>query len=672
MSPPPVIRILARNSPLSQLQVEEALPYLRACFPEQHFEINHLVSIGDRDLRTPLTDPAIPGDFFTRELDAAQRDGTADLVIHSAKDLPDPMPDDLVVAALLPARDTRDALVVREGINLNQGGVIGTSSPVREAAIQQTYPTVSCKSIRGNIGQRLAQLDAGDYDAVIIAGCALQRLGLADRITEWLDYETTPQQGRLALTVRKDRTNLREALAHVDVRRNAGLVALVGCPADERLLGGQALALLRAADIVLHDRLVPQTVLDHLGDRAEYVGKQGHSHSTTQAHIHRRILHEAEKGHLVVRLHGGDPGVLGHLGETLDFCHAWNLRTEVIPAVSAAQLTAARNGCALTHRHEGRSITFLSGHKGLEDHAPAALTPEHGNLAIYMGVRDIATIRKQLLTAGWAPNTPVTAGMDLGSPNEQRITTPLDTIHKQPLSAPAVLLIGPRPHPPQLTLFTGTDPEKFLRHGPLLHVPMIKIEARPLQERVQMLQSGLEKWDGLIFPSSQAVHWVMDTLMSYADLRALTGKRLLAVGPHTRDALAACGLRADAAPEGFGGAAALADLAGDWQGTYGYPTSDQSPTQKRQAALDPVGITLDPQVFYTNRPTQPEQLPNVPFQRVLFTASSAVRAYFQAFPEEKHRDREWLAVGTSTRQSLQELGLSSSLPHPSSAGTRRS
>lgn len=657
MSSPDPFRILSRGSPLARLQVDEALPALRRALPDADFTHDVVETIGDRDQHTALTDAAVPTDFFTRDLDRAQIDGHADLVIHSAKDLPDPMPDGLVVAAMLPARDTRDVLILRPGESLDSVRVVGTSSPVREAHMRTRFPDAECKPIRGGIGRRIEQIDDGSYDALVTAGCAMQRLGWDDRITEWLDYETTPLQGRLAITVRADRRDLIDALAAIDVRRAAGLVALVGCPADARLLGGQALDLIDAADIVLHDRLIPAEILDRLGERGEYVGKKGHSHSTTQAHIHRRILHGAESGRLVVRLHGGEPGVLGHLGETLDYCHAWQLRTEVVPAVSAAQLAAARARCSLTHRHDGRSITFLSGHKALADHAPAALSPEHGHLAIYMGVRDAAAIRDRLFAAGWPPDAPVTVGQNLGTPDEDLLSTSLHSLPEADLRSPAVFLVGPRPHEQPYTLFTGTTPSKFLRQGPLLHFPMIELAPRPLAERVRILRDKLPDWDGLILPSGPAVRHLMEAVMEMGDVRLLHGKRLLAVGPHTANALRAHGLRADAAPDGFGGAAALADLPGLKPGRYGYPTSDQSPVDERRAALAPAGVDLDPVVFHTTRPARPDHLPSRPFNRVLFTSGSTVRAYFDAFPEEKHADRDWLAVGTSTQRALREAEL---------------
>ncbi|WFB36061.1 hydroxymethylbilane synthase [Kiritimatiellota bacterium B12222] len=650
------LRIYSRSSKLARLQVDEALPSLQSVLPEAEFVVENMTTIGDHDLKTPLTDASIPADFFSRDLDQAQLDGRADLVIHSAKDLPVPLTKGLVIAAMLPAQDTRDALVIREGVDLSQGGVIGTSSPTREAAMRVLYPQTTFQSIRGDIGQRLTQLDEGKYDAVIIAGCALQRLGLEDRITHWLDYETTPLQGRLAITVRHDRTDLIQALRAIDVRQQSGLVAMVGCPADARMLGGLARALIEAADIILHDRLIPKEVQDLLGERGEYVGKKGHAHSTTQPHIHRRILHEAEQGKLVVRLHGGEPGILGHLGETLDFCQAWHLRTEVVPGISAALLTAARAQCSLTHRTEGRSITFLSGHKGLQDHDPAALSPEHGNLAIYMGVRDIAASQQRLTEAGWPANSPVTAGIRLGSPQERFILSTLEKIPEENLESPAVLLVGPRSHKPCYTLFTGTDPAKFLKHGPLLHLPMIALTPRPLAERATCLQQNLPHWQGLIFPSSPAVKWVMEALLHFGDARALAGKKILAVGPLTAKTLAEYGLKADAVPAGFGGAAALAQNPHLTPGRYAYLCSNASPVATRQQAFEGTGIELDPHIFYENHQVPTTQLPELDFERVLFTSSSTVHAYFTQFPEEKNHPRQWLAVGTSTLEALTHHG----------------
>jgi uroporphyrinogen-III synthase len=190
----------------------------------------------------------------------------------------------------------------------------------------------------------------------------------------------------------------------------------------------------------------------------------------------------------------------------------------------------------------------------------------------------------------------------------------------------------------------------------LLHLPMIELVPLPLEERVKILQQELAAWDGLTFPSSPAVHHTLEAVMALGDVRLLAGKQLLAVGPLTAGTLREYGLQADGVAEGFGGAAALAELPDLKPGTYGYLTSDQSPVDKRQAALKPVGITLDARIFYRNLPTKPDHLPGIEFDRVLFTSGSTVRAYFQAFPEEISSAREWLAVGTSTLKAIEALG----------------
>ncbi len=232
-----------------------------------------------------------------------------------------------------------------------------------------------------------------------------------------------------------------------------------------------------------------------------------------------------------------------------------------------------------------------------------------------------------------------------------------------PPESPAVLLVGPRTHPQSYTLFTGTDPRKFLREGPLLHFPMIELEPVSLSEQVDILRSRLRTLEeGLIFPSSRASHLSGGGAVGTRSTTA-GRQKLLAVGPMTAKALRTYGLKADAAPTGFGGAAALAALEGEWQGSYGYLTSDQSPVEERQQAVRSAGIDLDPAIFYRNRTLRHDHLPALPFHRVLFTSGSTVNAYFDQFPEEQHAPREWIAVGTSTLDILHERGLDGRTPY---------
>ena len=214
------VRVVTRGSPLALAQVEEFMAAVRPVVSRGvDFEVRILDTPGDRDKKTPLGDPSIPDDFFTRDLDRALLAREGDLAVHSAKDLPKSIPAGLRLACLLPARDGRDALVVRSGVDIAQVRRIGASSPRREAAIRALFPDAVSHPIRGTIQERLAQLDAGNYDAVIVAACALERLGLAHRIGGYLPWETSPLQGHLAAVVRADDNEWTNVLAPLDFRK---------------------------------------------------------------------------------------------------------------------------------------------------------------------------------------------------------------------------------------------------------------------------------------------------------------------------------------------------------------------------------------------------------------------------------------------------------------------
>ena len=650
------LNIVTRSTPLAIAQVEEALVALRAALPHVHWEIRRHTTPGDRDLETPLTDADVPDDFFTRDLDDALIRGEGDLAIHSAKDLPRHMRPELCVAALLPARDIRDALVSRAG---TEPRVIGTSSPSREAFIRQHFPAAQTKPIRGSIGQRLEQLDRGDYDAVIIAACALERLGWADRITHYLDTDPAPQQGRLALVVCADQHALIEALAPLDIRRQAGLVALVGCPADPDLLSLKARNYLEQADVVLHDRLLPADILKLIRGRAVPVGKAGGEASTPQSEIHRQMLHEAEKGHLVVRLQGGDPLIFAHLNEELEFLTAWNLRVDLVPTLTAAQVAAAHGYAPLTHRHDGGHLHLMAGHTPKGDAPIPYPGPGNGNLAIYMGVTEAAETRSKLEEAGWPADASVLVGERLGYRDESVRSVPLSELGRTQIQRPAVFLLGVKPFPrTPHTLFVGTDPTHFLNHGPLINWPLIQLTAKPLAERRAHIEAQLGTIDGCFFPSRFSVRSFVEALLTFTDVRALAGKKLLAVGPATEEELVRFGLRADASVDSYGGIRALAQIMSQTaQGTFLYPCSDEAPRQSRIEVLKQSGIDLLPAIFYENRTIEYKELPRIPFDRVLFTSTSTVNAYFNLYPEELDRNRIWLAVGPSTLRALEKRGL---------------
>jgi uroporphyrinogen III methyltransferase/synthase len=366
----------------------------------------------------------------------------------------------------------------------------------------------------------------------------------------------------------------------------------------------------------------------------------------------------------VVRLQGGDPGLFGHLGEELEFLDAWNIRSDVVTAPTAAQVLAAHGGAALTHRRRGRSVTFLSGHAAAGAETVRYPGPQEGNLALYMPVTNRAEITRNLRNAGWPDDAPILVGQRLGSRDETISRLVLRELPAIEVAPPAVMLIGPEIRGrTRTTLFVGTNPDHFLNHGPLIHWPLIKLVATPLRERARLLTERLHEFDGLLFPSRFAVPCLVDGLHAAGlDVRALAGKKLLAVGPATARELKAVGLVADLAADSLGGVRDLVQKLTDaYRGRYLYPCSDASPAEQRTAAMRPHGIELEPVVFYRNRPMPFRNLPNTPFDRVLFTSSSTAREYFTHYPDETKATRTWVAVGPSTLEYLESMGLQAEL-----------
>ena len=195
------LKIGARSSPLSRAQFEEVARELGGV---------DLIPIwvettGDRDRTTSLRG-LNKTDFFTREIDELLLKGEIDAAIHSAKDLPEPLPEGLVIAAVTRGIDPRDSLVLRPNetlAGLGAGAVIATSSVRREGAVRQILKDPVFIDLRGTIGERLVKLEEGTADGVVVAEAALIRLGLNHLNRVFLPGETVPLQGKLAIVVRK-------------------------------------------------------------------------------------------------------------------------------------------------------------------------------------------------------------------------------------------------------------------------------------------------------------------------------------------------------------------------------------------------------------------------------------------------------------------------------------
>lgn len=179
---------------------------LSALYPQSQVDILGMTTKGDQILDRPLSEIGGKG-LFIKELEVAMQEGRADLAVHSMKDVPMEMPEGFVLAAISARENPCDAFVSNRYSNLDElpaGAVVGTSSKRRESILRAGYPQLIIKSLRGNLDTRLKKLDAGDYDAIILAAAGLIRLGLKARIKSLLTPEQSlpaPGQGALGIEV---------------------------------------------------------------------------------------------------------------------------------------------------------------------------------------------------------------------------------------------------------------------------------------------------------------------------------------------------------------------------------------------------------------------------------------------------------------------------------------
>ncbi len=212
-----IIRIATRKSPLALWQACYVKQRLLVCHPDYHIELIPLVTAGDIILDMPLTKSGGKGLFVT-ELERALLENRADIAVHSMKDVPGSFPEGLGLAAICQRDDPRDAFVSRHHQHLNHlaaGSVVGTSSLRRQCQLRACRPDLIIHDLRGNVGTRLAKLDQGEYDAIILATAGLKRLGLEERMGYPLSIEEflpAPGQGAIGIECRLDNSMLRQLL----------------------------------------------------------------------------------------------------------------------------------------------------------------------------------------------------------------------------------------------------------------------------------------------------------------------------------------------------------------------------------------------------------------------------------------------------------------------------
>jgi len=212
-----IIRIATRQSPLALWQAEHVAELLERAFPGVKTQLIKMVTRGDKILDAPLAKVGGKG-LFVKELEQGMLENLADIAVHSMKDVPVDFPEGLHLAAILLREDPTDAFVSNHYSMLNElppNARIGTSSLRRQCQIKEKFPDAEVIPLRGNVNTRLSKLDAGDYDAIILASAGLKRLGMAERITQSLDTSVSLPaigQGAIGIECRVDDLEINEIL----------------------------------------------------------------------------------------------------------------------------------------------------------------------------------------------------------------------------------------------------------------------------------------------------------------------------------------------------------------------------------------------------------------------------------------------------------------------------
>lgn len=251
------LNIATRQSPLALWQAEHIRDRLLALYPELTINLLKIVTKGDKILDTPLAKIGGKG-LFVKELEQALYNKQADIAVHSLKDVPMQLPEGLTLGVYCKRASPTDAFVSNTYNSIDelpQGAIVGTASLRRECQIRAYRPDLQIKTLRGNVGTRLGKLDAGDYDAIILATSGLQRIELESRIRSELDIDTclpAVGQGALAIECRENDTAVLALLAPLnDDKARIRLIAERAL--NRRLEGGcqvpiAAFALLQTAD----------------------------------------------------------------------------------------------------------------------------------------------------------------------------------------------------------------------------------------------------------------------------------------------------------------------------------------------------------------------------------------------------------------------------------------
>jgi uroporphyrinogen III methyltransferase/synthase len=473
-----------------------------------------------------------------------------------------------------------------------------------------------------------------------------------------------------------------------------GIVFLVGAgPGDPGLMTIRSLDLIVAADVIVHDRLIPRDALAAARPDAEilYVGKEPGDASIAQEDIEKLLIDRAREGKIVVRLKGGDPFVFGRGGEEAEALADAGIPFEVVPGVTAGVAAPAYAGIPVTHRDDASAVAFVTGHEDPDKEDSAvdyeALGRFPGTLVFYMGVKALPRIAEALIEAGRDPSEPA-AVIERGTlPGQRTASSTLEGIAQAAKEAgikpPSVTVIGPvaarreriawlegRPLHGKRVVVTrarAQASELSRRLDALgaepIELPAIRIEPRLDSDEVRRAIASLHAYALVCLTSPNGVNLLFEAMAAQGrDARALANASVAAIGAGTEAALAGFGVIADIVPERFVAeqlVEALEQL--DLQGKPVLVARAAEARELLPEALRKRGAEVDVVTLYETVAEEPdpealERAREADF--ITFTSSSTVRNFVQAVGDDIPKEARVVSIGPVTSEAIREAGLS--------------
>lgn len=537
------IKIVIRDSNLSEKQAIEAIKLFNTKFNFE-YKIIKIKSFGDKNKKISLLTNKID-DIWTRELDQMILKEEADIAIHSAKDLPINLKDGLELIALLPYLDNTDALVSRNNLTLDMlplKAKIGTSSLLRKNQILNYRKDLKIIDIRGTIEERIKLVDIGKIDALVVATCALKRLGLEDRIAQILPFKTHPLQGSLGVVTRNN-YHLNSFFKQFDIRNSYGELFLVGAGTGEKdLLTIKGFKILKKADVIFYDDLIDKNLLNYFDCKKIFVGKRKNYSILSQEEINESMYKEIIQGKNVVRIKSGDPFIFGRGYEEFMFFKERFIDVTVIPGITAALTLSSYSNIPLTCRGISSSIGIFTGHK---EKGKTITNFKNDTFVFYMASSNFKEIAKKLKKYNFKKDSLVAVIQKAGYYNQREYIYKLDDIIKKSIKieSPSIIIVGNvvKLYNPKYSysnkkkiLYTGTDPQLYENLGEIYNYPLIKIKSITVSEEIKKTLNNIEKYKLIIFTSKFGVKYFFEILLNNnIDIRSLKDKKIVTIGQRT-------------------------------------------------------------------------------------------------------------------------------------------